>query len=455
MKNYHKSAKSEGQGELFRRKRSEIPDEERVLTLQRKLYQKAKTDKAYKFYVLYDKLFIPYMLREAWEQVKDNGGSAGIDKVRIEDVERYGAGQYLKELGEEIRTKRYRPSPVRRVMIEKENGGQRPLGIPTVRDRIVQTACKMILEPIFEADFNEDSYGYRPHRSTKDAMRAIREQLGKGKVQVYDADLSNYFDSIPHDKLMIALQTRVSDPRILKLIMKWLKVPVEEDGQLRSGKGRKNGTPQGGVMSPLLANIYMHLLDRIVNNANNMFGKAGIRMIRYADDFILMGESIPKEVEDRLRKLLKRMGLTLNELKTRKVDAREESFNFLGYTVRYDKDRYGRPIKYWNVIPSKKADAKIREKVRIFFRTHGHSNPVELAKGLNAILRGWMNYQDIAGISYPKDSFRRLRYYLLTKTNRYYRRKSQRKCKRLYGQAAFSVLVKQYGLIDPAAWRRY
>jgi RNA-directed DNA polymerase len=392
------------------------------------------------------------MLREAWKHVKENDGSPGIDKVSVADIERNGVEAYLEELGEELRKRTYRPMPVKRVMVKKENGGERPLGIPTVRDRIAQTVCKMILEPIFEADFSDHSYGFRPGRDTKDAMRAIREQLSKGKVQVYDADISKYFDSIPHDKLKIALQTRVTDPRILELIRKWLIVPVEEDGQLKSGKGSKMGTPQGGVISPLLANVYLHLLDRIVGNVSSKFGKAKIKMVRYADDFILMGKDIPEEIEEKLKELLGRMGLKLNEQKTRKVDARK-GFNFLGYTVRYDKDLYGRPIRYWNIVPSKKAEARIREKVRSYLRTHGHSRPEEVVKGLNERLRGWMDYQDIAQVSYPRVSFKKLRYYLLTKIDRYYRRKSQRGCKRLHGQAAYKKLVEQYGLIDPAAWK--
>jgi RNA-directed DNA polymerase len=352
MVTYQDRVEPDGQGELFKRRRREIPDGERVLILQRKLYQKAQTEKAYKFYVLYDKMFIPYMLREAWKHVKENDGAPGIDKVSIKDIEEYGVEAYLKELGEDLRKRTYRPLPVKRVMIEKEDGGERPLGIPTIRDRIAQTVCKMILEPIFEADFEEMSYGFRVNRDTKGAMRAIKEQLGKGKVQVYDADISKYFDSIPHDKLMIALQKRVADPRILVLIKKWLTVPVEEDGQLKSGKGSNTGTPQGGVISPLLANIYLHLLDRIVNKTNRLFVKAGIKLIRYADDFILMGEDIPAEIEEKLKELLGRMGLKLNERKTRKVDARKEGFDFLGYSVRYDKDLFGRPVRYWNIVPS-------------------------------------------------------------------------------------------------------
>jgi group II intron reverse transcriptase/maturase len=313
---------AEGYGELFKRRRGQIPDAERVSILQEKLYQKAKQERGYKFYVLYDKMFIPYMLREAWKRVKSNDGSPGVDGITIEKVEQYGADNYLKELGEELRKQTYQPQAVKRVMIDKASGGKRPLGIPTVRDRIAQTVCKMILEPIFEADFEDSSYGFRPGRSSKDAITAIKEHLKEGKAEVYDADLSKYFDTIPHDKLQIALRQRVTDPRILKLINKWLKVSVYEDGQYKSGKDNHSGTPQGGVISPLLANIYFHLLDRIVNNAQSLFCKYGVRIVRYADDFVLMGKELPEEVIDKLKSLLHRMGLSLNEGKTRKIDGR-------------------------------------------------------------------------------------------------------------------------------------
>lgn len=436
------------QGELFKRRRNEIPDSERVSTFQEKLYQKAKQDKSYKFYVLYDKMFIPYMLRQAWESVKANAGSAGVDGITIEAVIKSGIDKYLSELGEDLRKQTYQPQAVKRVMIPKANGGERPLGIPTVRDRIAQTVCKMILEPIFEADFEESSYGFRPGRRASDAIAAIKENLKQGNTMVYDADLSKYFDTIPHDKLQIALRERITDPRMLKLIVKWLKVPVYEDGEYKSGKKNQKGTPQGGVISPLLANVYFHLIDRIVNSTRSLFWKHGIRIIRYADDFVLMGKTIPDEVLERLKNLLNRMGLMLNETKTRLIDARNESFNFLGFTMRYDKDLKGRSFRYWNIMPGKKSEQKIRDKVKEYLLKHGHYKAQDIATGLNTIIRGWLNYFDIPGVSYPAMSKRRLRFYLYERLNRYYARKSQRKC-RLYGQNAFEVLSIRYGLIDP------
>lgn len=442
-----------GQGKLFKRRRSEIPDAERVLTLQQKLYQKATQERGYKFYVLYDKMFIPYMLREAWKSVRSNGGAPGVDGMTIADVELQGIEAYLKELGEDLRKQTYQPQAVKRVMIPKANGGERPLGIPTVRDRIAQTVCKMILEPIFEADFEESSYGFRPNRSSKDAISAIKENLKQGNTTVYDADLSKYFDTIPHDKLQIALKERISDPRLLKLINKWLKVPVYEDGRYKSGKGNRTGTPQGGVISPLLANVFLHLLDRVINNPRNEFRKIGVKIVRYADDFVLMGRTIPIEITEKLKNLLKRMGLSLNEAKTRLVDATKEGFNFLGFTISYDKDLRGRPSRYWNITPSRKSEQKIRENVRGFLKTHGHSKVQDVVTGLNSRTRGWLNYFEIQGVSYPAVSKRRLRYYMYNSLYRYYKRKSQRKC-RLYGQKAFEVLTTQYGLIDPTKYAK-
>lgn len=436
------------QAELFKRKKKEMPDAERVLSFQCKLYQKAKQERDCKFYVLYDKMFLPHMLREAWKQVKSNGGSSGVDGVSITDVEKYGVNEYLSELGEELRKQTYQPKAVKRVMIPKANGGERPLGIPTVKDRIAQTVCKMILEPIFEADFEDISYGFRPERGAKDAIKTIKTNLQMGKVNVLDADMSKYFDTIPHDKLMITLKQRISDPRMLKLIIKWLKAPIFEDNQFKGGKRNKVGTPQGGVISPLLSNIYLHLLDRIVNNPKSLFSKYGIQIVRYADDFVLMGEKINQQAIEKLKELINRMGLTINESKTRLVEAKQEAFHFLGFTMSYDKDTKGRNIRYWNVTPSKKSEQKIRDKVKEYLKSHGHSNVYTVTNDLNAILRGWLNYFDIQGVSYPAMSKRRLRYYLSNSIYRYYNRKSQRKC-RLYGQNAYETLVQKYGLIDP------
>lgn len=424
---------------------------ERVSELQKNLYCKAKQERGFRFYVLYDKMFIPYMLSEAYARVRSSNGAAGVDQQGFEQIEERGIAEFLQELGEDMRKKTYQPSAVKRVWIDKANGGKRPLGIPTIRDRVAQMVCKMILEPIFEADFEESSYGFRPERSSKDAMKAIKEHLESGRTEVLDADLSAYFDTIPHDKLRKTLEQRISDPRMLHLINLWLKSPVYEDGEYKGGKKQKTGTPQGGVISPLLANIYMHLVDKIVNDPKKLFSQWGIKIVRYADDFVLMGERIPQQAIEGLSHILKRMGLTLNESKTRLVKAEQTAFKFLGFTIRYDKDIKGRNKRYWNIIPSNKSTSKIREKINDFLHSSGHFAPARVSQGLNTMLRGWLNYYDIPGVSYPAMSRRALRYYLMGRLNQYYHRKSQRRS-RLYGQQAFELLVQKYALIDPTQY---
>jgi group II intron reverse transcriptase/maturase len=448
---YQEKDGAEGQLPLFGKKKWEMSDAERVLSLQSKLYQKAKQDKGYKFYVLYDKVYQKHMMMVAWKAVKANQGSPGIDGISISDIEDQGVSEYLEKLGEELRTKSYRAQAVKRVMIPKANGGERPLGIPTVKDRIVQTACKQLIEPIFEADFEESSYGFRPERSSSDALKAIKGHLQEGKSEVLDADLSKYFDTIPHDKLLIALKERISDPRLLDLIHQWLKAPIYEDGGFKGGKKNKVGTPQGGVISPLLANIYLNLLDRIVNNPKSLFHENGVKIVRYADDFVLMGKQMGDQIKEKLTSLLSRMGLSINAEKTRTVEAKRESFDFLGFTIRYDKDLWDSNKRYWNIIPSRKSEQKIRDKIKAYLEAHGHYNGQQISEDLNKLLRGWLNYFDIKGVSYPAISKRRLRHYLQERLNRYYNRKSQRKC-RLYRQKAFEALVEKYGLIDPTKY---
>lgn len=430
------------------KKRCDMSSPERLQQLQRKLYLKAKHEQGYKFYILYDKVFVSYVLKEAYRLVKSRGGSPGIDNVNFKAIEASGLDGYLSDLGAQLRSRRYRPDAVKRVWIAKSNGGRRPLGIPTIRDRIVQAACKLVIEPIFEADFEDSSYGFRPKRNAHGAMKAIKGNLQSGKSDVYDADLSSYFDSIPHDKLMIALSERVTDPRIHWLIKLWLKAPVCEDGEYSSGKLRKAGTPQGGVISPLLANIYLHLLDRIINNPGSIFAQYGIAIIRYADDFILMGRTIPEVILKRLYHLLSRMGLTINSEKSKRVNAKESSFDFLGYTIRYDRSIFDSRKRFWHIKPSEKSQRRIRQNINMLLKRMGHYRPEDVVRSLNARIRGWLNYYDVPGISYTKIPRRKLNWYLRNRLYRYYNRKSQRKS-RLYRQQAFQILVDKYGLIDP------
>ena len=442
---------NEVQLELLKRNRNQIPTLERLQMLQEKLYQKAKQEPEYKFYVLYDKVFIPYVLKESWLIVKRTNSAAGIDGQTVKDVENYGVEKYLQELTEEIRKQTYQPQPIKRIYIPKANGDLRPIGIGCIKDRIVQTAVKLIIEPIFETDFSDNSFGFRPERSSKDAIGKIKENLKNGDTEIYDADLSAYFDTIPHNKLYKVLQMRISDPRLLKLIDKFLKVPIQEEKELKGGKNNKIGVPQGGILSPLLANIYMNLIDKIIDKPTGIFHKLGIKIVRYADDFVLMAKELKTEALDKLKELLTRMELKINEDKTKTLNARDETFNFLGFTFRYDKDIFGRKIKYFKVIPSEKSISKIKEKIREILHSCLHYSPCRLVEKLNELLRGWFNYFDIKGVSNPIQSKRKIRHYLQNSLYRYYNRKSQRRSS-IYGQSAFEILVQKYGLINPTKY---
>ncbi len=421
---------------LIAKKRNVMSSAERVQMYQRKLYLKAKQEKEYRFYILYDKVFLDYILQESWERVKFNGGSAGVDGLTFEMIESAGVEIFLKELKEELRQQTHQASAVKRVWIPKDNGGKRPLGIPTIKDRVAQMACKLVIEPIFEADFEDSSYGFRPKRSGQEAITKIKEYLKSGKTEVYDADLSNYFDTIPHDKLKIALEERIADKRVLTLINKWLKAPIYEDGQFKGGKKNKEGVPQGGVISPLLSNLYLHLLDRIVSFSKGLFKRLGIAMVRYADDFILMGKIMESTAITKLKELLERMGLRLNEKKSSQIDAREQPFHFLGFVFRYDLNfQYPQGGKFWNVKPSEKSSRKIREKIGFTLERMGHYKVEALVGELNALIMGWLTYFEIKGVSYPFVAKRKLNYYLRARLEKYFNRKSQRKS-RLYRKQA-------------------
>ena len=434
-------------GPLQERRRSQMSDQERVRDFQRKLYQKAKREPDFRFYVLYDKIGLNHFLREAYRRVKANGGSPGIDGVTFADIEASGIDKYLADISEELKNRSYKPSAVKRVYIPKANGQKRPLGIPTIKDRIVQMSCKLVIEPIFEADFEESSYGFRPKRSPKDAVTEIKRNLKHGKAEVFDADLSQYFDTIPHDKLLTVIGKRISDRNVIHLIKLWLKAPISEDGKMSGGKRNKLGTPQGGVISPLLANIYLHLVDRLINS-KEMFRRLGIKIIRYADDFILIGRHIPQEILDYVKRILERMGLMLNLEKSRKVNAYKESFDFLGFTFRYDKGQIDWKKRYWHIEPGKRSQIKLRENIREYFKGYCYKALPEFIPGLNMILRGWMNYFHIPGVSYCRKTFKRMHWHLHKRFYFHYRKKSQ-KVSKLYRRYGFDGLVSRFGLIDP------
>ncbi len=306
--------------------------------LRAKLYAKAKAELTFRFYALYDKTHRWDVLTEALRQSKQKRGAAGVDGQTFEQIAAYGEERWLKELQRELQGKTYRPQPVRRVLIPKPGGGERPLGIPTIKDRVVQTAAKLILEPIFEADLNEAAYGYRPGRSAVDAVQEVHQELKRGRTQVVDADLSKYFDTIPHAELMKSVARRIADKAVLHLVKMWLKVPVEErDEQGRpkysGGKRSKQGTPQGGVISPLLANIYINRLLRVFATSELM-KRSGAKIVNYADDFVVVARRGAAEVLAQVKQWLDGMKLTLNETKTSIRDARKEHFRFLGYEQR-------------------------------------------------------------------------------------------------------------------------
>ena len=370
---------------------------ERIRTLQRKLYIKAKQEPAYRFYALYDKLYQADILKHAWRLVKANKGSPGVDGVSFEAIENgIGVDRYLLELGRELQDKTYRANPVKRVMIPKADGSLRPLGIPTIRDRVVQMALKLVIEPIFEADFCEHSYGFRPRKSAHQAIDAIADGLHQGQTQVIDADLSKYFDSIPHSKLLATVAERIADGAVLALIKHWLKAPVmgeSENGKtacVGGGKSNRRGTPQGGVISPLLSNLYLHLLDRIWQR-HELVRKLQAKLVRYADDFVVLCRKDVVTPLTTIRSILEKLELNLNEGKTKIVDANKEEFYFLGFALKVNISAKGK--RYPHVNPREKAVEKVNTRIREITARNQTWRPIqEVVRDMNQVLRGWSGY---------------------------------------------------------------
>jgi len=427
------------------------PLPEKLVSLRCSLHRKAKQEPKFRFYTLYDRIYRKDVIEAAWERVRRNKGAPGVDGVTIDQIvhSEEGPRKLIDQLHEELRTKSYKPQPVLRVNIPKPDGRQRPLGIPTVRDRVVQMATLFILEPIFEADFLECSYGFRPGRGAHEALQEIDGHVKAGYKEVYDADLAGYFDSISHDKLMAGLRTRISDGSVLKLIRMWLKAPVVErsEGPPRVNRPQ-SGTPQGGVISPLLANSFLHWFDRAFHGSNGPARWANAKLVRYADDFVVLARHMgPRIIEWIEETIESRLGLEINRNKTQIVKLQQQGakLHFLGYTFQYYRSLWDRDKWYLNLSPSKKSLARARERIRAFTGREMGLVPVrDLIHRLNLYLAGWSNY---FCKGYPRMAFRSINWFVQQRLARHLQRRSQRPYKPPMGMS-WSEHLTQLGLVS-------
>lgn len=417
--------------------------------LRAKLGQKAKLEPKFRFYTLYHHICRDDVLYHAWKKVKRNGGSAGIDGVSIKSIEQSpgGVSEFLKEIQEQLKNKAYYPKPVKRVFIPKSNGKLRPLGIPTVMDRVVQAALLLIVEPIFEQDFLDCSYGFRPNKSAHQAINNIKRCVAKGQLQIYDADLKGYFDTIPHDQLMKALEMRIADRKVLKLIRKWLEAPIWEKG--KPMKKNDKGTPQGGIISPLLANLYMHWFDKVFHGPNGPGSWARASLVRYADDFVILAKYMTKHVESWIEEKLEHwLKLQINREKTKIVDLAKtgKSLDFLGFTIRR-VNLIGRPeVKINLVTPSKESMGNARMKVRELTNPKRGFMPISLIiDDLNRFLQGWGQYFSHGN---PSDAYQEVNGFVQRRLYKFLQRRSQRGYKKQDERQSWYEHFKALGVLQ-------